>query len=469
MRLIPATLTALLSLGMPLFATEEKPLPKELPPFGQDRPLPRLEVQVHQLPNGLTIWLVPRSGLPKVSLTLGIRGGTASDPEALRGTASLMARLLKEGTRTRTSRQIAEQAQALGGTISSRAGDDQIIVNAQSLSMHAPAMVELLADVALNPSFPQKELELTKTNTLQNLKAQEGQPEFQAQKAFNKAIFGAHPYAFTHPDPAMVQALTVDQVRQAYTARSRPDQAILAVAGDFDGKAMLDTIRKSFGAWKGTGQPLPAVPAAPRNALRRILLVDRPGSVQSQILVGRPGPEARSPERHALELANSMLGGGFDSRLMKNIREDKGYTYSPGSQTQFYLAGGSIQAEAAVRNEVTAAAVMEIQYEMDRLGSTPTLGEELESHKRLQAGIYLLRNQILGAVTNGLVTAWLEGEGPDALSEFVTRLQKVKPEETRDLARRFLASKDQTVVVVGDAAKVKSDLEQFGPVEVVKP
>lgn len=468
-RLIHFTLSLCLIGGSLLVAAEEKPLPKDLPAYGTDKPLPKMAVQTHTLANGLTVWMVSKPGVPTLTCTLGVKGGTALDAKNLRGATQIMASMLKEGTKTRSSRQIAEEAQGFGGGIYTGAGDDSITLWATGLASHQKGILKLLADVTLNPSFPAQELELEKANTLQMIRAQDADPGYQASKAFYKAIFNEHPYAMTAPEPEMIQSLTPELMQACFKRRMRPDQAILVVVGPVQTESILKEVQKAFGSWKTPLEALETLSPAPQQAQRRIVLVDRPGSVQSEIRIGRPGLDANHKDRHALALVSSVLGGGFDSRITHNIREDKGYTYSPGMSASFYTSGGSIQAKAAVRNEVTAAAVMELQYEFDRIGSTEITPRELESHKRLNAGIFLLRNQTQGSIAQGLAQAWLKGNGPEAMSEYVEKIQALSPSDVRQVARRLLPSQHQTVVVVGDAAKIRGDLEQFGTVEVVKP
>jgi predicted Zn-dependent peptidase len=207
---------------------------------------------------------------------------------------------------------------------------------------------------------------------------------------------------------------------------------------------------------------------APASSAHQFLLIPRPGSVQSTLRVGRPAVSATHPDYIPMQLANVILGGSFGSRIVKNIREDKGYTYSPGARAAGLQAGGSYIVRADVRTDVTAASLMEIFYEMDRMGTT-TVGEaELQSAKRYMGGTYLFQNQMLRALTGTLATYWVNGQKPEALSEFIPKVNAVKAEEVRRIGRTYFAAKDQTIVVVGDEGKAKAELEQFGPVQVQK-
>lgn len=455
--------------GSLLAAAEEKPLPKDLPPYGADRPMPKLDVDVHTLPNGLTVWLVRRPGYPKVSATLVVRGGTASDPADRQGLSTMMAGLLNEGTGTRTSRQIAETMQGAGGRISGFAAADAVYLGADAFSTGLPTLLEVLADVAQHPAFPAAEVALARTNTLQELQAQESQPQIVARRTFHAAVFGSHPYRFAMIRPEVATAATREAFVVLHAERFQPGRALLVLAGDFDPAAAMKLVTARFGAWKGGAAAPAPVPEAPRSSRHAFLLVPRPGSVQASIRIGRPMLTAKDPDYVPLKVANVILAESFDSRVTKNIREDKGYTYSPFGMTSAYAQGGLLTLGAEVRTEVTGASLLEMFYEMDRMGATPVPEGELQRAKRYAEGIFRFRNQMQETLGYGLAGAWVQGQGPEALTDYVAKVNAVTAEDVRRVSRAWFASKDQTVVVVGDEAKAKAELETFGPVEIVKP
>jgi|CXWL01.1.fsa_nt_gi predicted Zn-dependent peptidase len=463
-------LTAAALVGLPTgLLAKEAPLPAALPAFGPDKPLPVPAIQESTLANGLTVWLLPRPGMPRVAATLAVRGGTASDPAGLEGTAEIFAGVLKEGTKTRSSQQLAEQFQGIGGQIDATTNDDAVLVTANSLSSGTSRMLELLADVAINPTFPDAEVELAKANALQGLAAAMAQPEFWADETFARAVFGEHPYRITHASEAAIGAVTAAGLREQHLRRFRPERALLIVAGAFDAKAVAKDIAKRFGRWKASGEAVALPGPAPRTYARKALLVDRPDSIQSTVRVGRPSLKVSDPDYYRLLVANTIYGGSFGSRLTQNIREDKGYTYSPGSAAQTFAEGGLFATNAAVRTEVTAASLMEIFYELDRVGTTTVGSDELARAKRYQTGLYLLRNQITGAVVGTLVGNWIKGLPPQALSEFVAKVDAVTADDVQRLGRTMMRSRDQIVVVGGDRAKIAESLQQFGDFEVVTP
>ncbi len=449
-------------LSSAILAAEAKPLPKDLPPFGADRPLPTPALTASKLPNGLTVWLVKRPGFPKITVVLAVRGGTASDPAGQEGIADLLADTLKEGTTTRSSRQMAEELQSVGADMSASASDDAISLSVDGLSSGTGKLIEIVADVARNASFPDAEVTLAKTNAIQGLLARESTPEFLGQKAFFKAVYGDHPYHIIAPTKEVLAGATPTLLKKEFVRRFRPEGSLLVVVGDIDPAKVSALVDKSFGSWKGTGEGIAPTPPPPPVAGGHFYGVNRPGSVQSQVIVGRPAFMVTDPDYYPLLVANTICAGSFTSRLTENIREDKGYTYSPRASIDTMQKGGLLRLRADVRNDVTGATLMEIFYEMDRMATTNPSDEEISRAKRYQSGLYLLRNQIQAAVAGTLAGNWVKGLPPEALGEFVTKVNAVTAESIRKVGQKIYPSATQTVVVVGDEATIKSEVAPFG-------
>ncbi len=444
--------------------------PKGLPAYGPDKPLPAPNIVAETLPNGVTVWIVPRPGFPKVDVAVVVRGGNASDPADLPGVSDVLASALKEGTASRTSRQIAEQTQAIGGTVDASATADAVFVDGDALATGAAALVEIVADLAQHPSFPGDEVELVKANALETLKAAESQPEFAADKAFRAAVYGDHPYRVISATEASIAKVTPALLKAEHARRFRPERALVLITGAVDPAALQPVVRNAFGGWKASGEAAAEVPPAPAagNA-RTIVVVNRPGSVQSEVRVGRQTMKASDPDFHAMVVANTIFGGAFSSRLTDNIREDKGYTYSPSSRATPRALGGLLQIRAAVRNDVTAGTLLEIFYELDRMGATLPTDEELARAKRYQTGLYLLTNSLNGAVVRTLATNWVNGLPPSSLAEFVPKVDAVTAAQVQEVGRKYMTSLTQTVAIGGDAAKIVPAVAQFGTAKVVQP
>jgi predicted Zn-dependent peptidase len=434
-----------------------------MPAYGKDKPLPVPHIAKKTLSNGLVVWVVPRNGVPRVDFVLAVRGaGYAADDKDHPGFARLLAGLLNEGTAKLDSRAIAESAQGMGGSVAAGPSLDGIMVSANALASHAGDMAALMADVVRAPTFPAKEVQLAKANALQELRVSETQPRFRAERALSKAIYGEHPYGHIEPTVESINSVTEQMLRAEHARRFRPDRSLLVIAGPVKEADAMKLAQQAFGDWKGEGQPLADTPAAPDNAKPVRLLLERPGSVQSTIRLGSPGIASTAAEQVPLRLASTILGGGFSSRVNINLREEKGYTYGASAGARLSRSGGSIVGGADVRNEVTGAALAEYMAEYKRIGAELVPAAEMEMNKRYVAGNYLIANQMQRAVAATLATNWVVGLPPEFLGQFVPLIQKVTPEQVREVSKKYFAPERQSIVVVGNKAAVADQLKAYG-------
>ena len=451
----------LLVAGAPL-AAAELALPKGLPPYGADKPVPVPKIDKHTLANGMTLWIVADGeGVPKANFVLAVRGGTAHDPRALNGLSDILASTLDEGTRTRSAIQIAQELQALGATLGARSGLEATTVSASGLSDNAAAILQLLADVARNPTFPDAEVDLAKANSLQGLKAAQAQPDYQAGIAFDTAVFGTHPYGTGELTEASITAVTSPALRELHARRFRPDRALLVASGRVDSTEIARLAKQAFGDWQASGAAEAEIPAAPGAAVPSHVFVPRANSVQSAIRIGRPAFAAADRILPRADVAETILGGGFGSRLFTNLREEKGYTYGAGAGFGAYRNGGYFVADADVRNEVTGAAIGEFNKELQRMVDEPVGADELRRSQRYLAGVYLFRNQLRGSVAGSLASLWIDGRAPEELGQYVDRINAVTAADVQDVARRYFNPRDQSVVVVGDPS-VADQIKPYG-------
>ncbi len=434
-----------------------------LPPFGRDKPLPAPQVARSTLPNGLQVWVLPRQGLPRVDYVLAVLGaGTAGDATDRPGQASMLAGLLNEGTAQRDARAIAEATQGMGGALGADATHDGVLVSASALASQAEAMMKLLAEVARQPAFAAGEVKLAKDNALQALKVAQATPAFRADGALARVVYGSHPYGNTQPTEAAINAITAEALRAEHARRFRPDRALLVITGCVSVAQAQAWARAAFGDWQAQGQPLPETPAPQAAAVPQRLLIDRPGSTQSTLRLGRPGAPAGSADNVALRVASTVLGSGFTSRINLNLREEKGYTYGASAGARSFRQGGGIVGGADVRNEVTGASLKEFIAEYQRIGEELVPAAELADSKRYLAGSYVLGTQQQGALAQTLARNWLVGLPPGYLGEFVPRVQKVSAEQLREVAKKYFAAETQSIVVVGDKAAVAEQLKAYG-------
>lgn len=439
------------------------PLPKDLPPYAADRPLPVPDIQKKTLVNGLEVWVVPRDGVPRVDWVLAVRNaGFAADAKDAPGFASLYAGLLQEGTAKRDSRALAEAAQGFGGSVGASASSDGVLLYADSLASDAAPMLGLLAEIARTPSFPDGEVKLAQANALQSLKASEATPSFRALRAMLKTTFGDHPYARVQPTEASIAAITPAQLRAEHARRFHPDRALLVVTGRIDAKTAFREAEKAFGDWRVAAAEAPDTPATRTAATPARILLQRDGSVQSTLRIGSPAIPTTHPDYIPMQLAGTVLGGGFSSRVNQNLREEKGYTYGASAGLTSMRMGGRVQAGADVRNEVTGAALEEFFHEFTRLANEPVPAQELDDTKRYVAGGYLISNQMQRAVASTLAGNWLVGLPAEYLGEFVPKIRAVDAAQVQAMARRYYDPKLQSIVVVGDGKAVAEQLKPYG-------
>ena len=434
-----------------------------MPAYGKDKPIPVPKIAKKTLANGLTVWVVPRQGLPRVDFVLAVRNaGFAADAPQTPAFANMLASLLDEGTARRDSRAIAEAAQGMGGEIGAGALSDGLVVSANALSSQAGPMIGLLAEVARSPSFPENEVALAKSNALQSLRVSETQPSFRAERAISKAVYGEHPYSRTTPTVEAINAVTPDMLRAEHARRVRPDRALLVITGRIGEAEAMKLAQQAFGDWKASGPALPDTAAAPAAAKPARILLQRDGSVQSTLRLGSPGIAASAQDQIPLRLASTILGGGFSSRVNIKLREEKGYTYGASAGARLNRAGGAIIGGADVRNEVTGAALDEYFAEYKRIGADLVQPKEMEMNKRYVAGSYMISNQQQRAVAGTLAQNWLIGLPPEFLGEYVPRIQKVTPQQVREVSKKYFSPENQSIVVVGDKAAVGEQLKAFG-------
>ena len=443
-------------------------LPADLPPYAADKPLPVPDIARKTLANGLEVWVVPREGIPRVDYVLAVRNaGYAADAPDSPGFASLLAGLLSEGTATRDSRGIAEFAQAQGGSLGASVGNDGALVYGNALAANAGSMLALLAEVVRTPSFPEGEVRLAQANALQALKANEAQPGYRAHRAVLSAVYGEHPYARTQQTEASINAVSPEVLRTEHARRFHPERALLVVAGRIGADEAFRLAEQAFGDWQAPAADVAPAPPAPREAQPRRLLLQRDGSVQSTLRLASPALPATDPEAIPLQLAGTVLGGSFSSRVMQNLREDKGYTYGARAGASSSARGGHVIASADVRNEVTGASLAEFFKEYRRIGAEPVPDGELDDTKRYVAGGYLISNQMQAAVAASLASNWLVGLPPEYLGEYVPRVRAVTAAEVQAMAAKYFAPERQTIVVVGDGEAVGGQLAEWGAFETV--
>jgi zinc protease len=444
-------------------AQKEHSLPKDLPPYGPVAPLKTPTVKTLQLDNGLTVWLVAREGFPKVALTVAVRGGLAADPKDRPGLAEVLAKTLTQGTKTRSARQVAEQFQFAGGDLSAHAGQDAIFVSTSVLADKFNQVLPLLADVVTNANFPDAEVKIAKSNVTNSLRSRESQPGFLANRALAKVMFGDHPYSVIAPTQSSIEQTTPEDLRREFARRFQPKQAVLVVVGSFDATKAEASLRQAFQSWKAAGsESVPETPKPSIQPARAVYLVPRAGSVQTTLRVGAAGPERQAEDYEASEVANAIYGGMFGSRLVLNIREDKGYTYSPFSALRTYRDAGYFATQADVRNAVTGATLNEIDYELNRMCTTGPNDTEMTQAKRYLVGNEAIGLQSGGGLAGELTSLWVDGLPPDNISNESEKIDKLTGADVTAVAKKYFPAAHSTVIAVGEEKVVREELQPFG-------
>lgn len=458
------TLSMLVLLGLaPAWAEEEKPLPKDLPPYGALKPFTAPQATERSLSNGLTLRLVPRSGFPKVAFAVAVRGGIAADPKDRPALSELLVATLDQGTRTRNARQIAEAIQAAGGDLTGGARADSILIGTSVLSGKAEAGLAVLADVLENATFPDSEVDLAKRNAADRLRSQEADPFFLASRALSKAVFGPHPYSVISPTQDSISNTTAAELRREYARRFRPDHAVLVAVGDFEPTKMEAMIQAALEKWTAPREaPVASAEKPTQPAPHASFFVARPGSVQTTLAVGSLGPTRGEPDYAPAQVANAIYGGMFGSRLTRNIREDKGYTYSPFTFLNPRRSVSVFQTWAAVRNEVTGATVNEINYELNRMATTAPSKDDVEGAARFLIGNRAIELQAGDEVARDLASLWVFGLPWEELGRESERIQKVTGQDVEAAGKKYFTAARQAVIAVGEEKVVKEELAPFG-------
>ena len=413
------------------------------------------------LANGLRVVFVENPRLPLVTYRLAFRTGDAHDPPGLPGLTDILTGMLNEGTDTRTSRQIADDVARIGATLGAGASSDNTTVAASALSQFDERILELMADITLNPSFPADELELTKQNALQNLIAQRGQPSFLANEQLARVIYGRHPYSVVSATPESITAISRDDLVGFHRRRFIPNNAVLIVGGDIRADEALRRIEGLFGAWQTGAPETVEFPAPPARTRRTIYLVDRPGSAQSNIVIANLGITRTDPDYFPMLVMHTVLGANASSRIFMNLREDKGYTYGAYTSLDARRAAGSFRATAEVRTPVTGESLKEFFYELGRIREELVTEKELLDARNYLTGIFPIRLETLDGLIDQLIQIKMHDLPDDYLQTYRERVSAVTREEVQRVARRYVTPDRAAIVIVGDADALVDEIKGY--------
>jgi zinc protease len=462
-------LIAICALGLafglfkPAALAQEGARQKQTPPEGgQPRAFTLPQKETITLANGLKATLVPYGTLPKVMVSVVVRAGKLNESEKQVWLSDLTASMLKEGTTTRSAERIAQEAASMGGSLKINVGADQTRVQGDVLSEFGPALVRLLADVVQKPLLPASELSRLKGDHARQLSIAKSQPGGLALERFRKLLYPNHAYGRLFPTEQMIESYTIEDVRKFYQENFGAARTHIFIAGRFDREEVKKAVRDSFEAWPRGSDPVEDIPKPVGQ--RTIQLIDRPGAAQSTVYIGLPVIYPSHPDYVPLLVANTLLGGSFASRITSNIREQKGYTYSPFSTVSARYRDAYWAQVADVTTNVTGPSLKEIFYEIERLQKEPPSEKELEGIKNYLAGIFVLQNSSREGVINQLAFLDLHKLDEKYLTSYVQNVYAVTPKEIQRLAQTYLQNEKMVIVIVGDREKIARDVSAFGQV-----
>ena len=439
-----------------------EPWRKDMPKPGTVRAAQFPTPEKFTLPNGLSVIVSERRELPVVSASLVFGSGSGANPPAMPGLANFTAAMLDEGTTTRSSLAIADEAARLGTALATSSTMDQIRVSATSLAREFPSALQLLADVALRPTFPPEEVERQRASRLATLVSQNSNPSQIASRVMAAALFGpAHPYGYIDlGTEASNKAMTRDAMLDFWKRQLVPGNAALVVVGAVSRGEIEALTTKAFADWNGKAAPSASMPV-PAGTGAKLILVDMPGAAQTEVRVASIGAARATPDFEAIEVVNMILGGLFTSRINLNLREDKGYTYGAFSTFSMRREPGPFFVGAGVRVDATAPAVTEIFNEVRKMKDVQVSADELSLGKDSLVRSMPGRFETTAQAADSFSTLFVYALGLDYYPKYIDRLGSIDGPATHAAARKYLVPERLLVVAVGDRQKIEADLKKL--------
>jgi zinc protease len=425
------------------------------PPIAAPRPFRLPSLRTVELDNGLRATFLEHGFIPKVTVAIAIRAG---EIHAGRKTwlPRLTADLLKEGTARRSAAQLAEEAASMGGKLSITATEDETWMHMDVLSEFGGCAIALLAEMLTNPSLVQRALERVRGNHLRDLSVQRGYPGVLANHTLAAHLYGGHPYGSGLPRPEQLRSYTIDDIRSFHAENFGAHRASVYVVGMFDSSAIEESLRESLGSWHAGSRARPdQAPPTSKQALR---LIGRPAAPQCSLRIGVRVPGPSHADFISLLLTNTLLGGTLTSRITMNLREDKGWVYSPLSELVTLERASAWIEFVDVRTDKTAAALAEIRSEIERLREQTPTATDLAAIKSYQQGAFNREGSSRLGLVMKLAFVDLHGLPRDWLTRLTDRIDAVTAEDVTRVARSYLLPDEMSVVAVGDLASLRSQL-----------
>jgi predicted Zn-dependent peptidase len=425
---------------------------------------------VRKLKNGLELLVLENHRVPTVSFSLVIPSSSLSEPKEKLGLADCVAGMLTLGAGSRDARQFSERLAELGGGlgVTMEYGARSTIVTGSALSENLDGLLDLLADVLLRPTFPQDELDKWKTRRLGYLQQVRVDPGFLAQERMHQVLYGGDARQYTAPSTESIRGLTRDDLVGFYKANYRPGGTLIGVAGDVSAAAITAKLEKVLAAWEGTVPPLPKLALEKPISEKKVFLVNRPNSVQTALTLTNRAVGRMDPDYDALQVMNRVLGAGPASRLFRNIREDKGYTYGVGSVVLAQSFKNHFAASSSVRTAVTGPAIDEFLKEFEDIRNRLVPKDELDEAKRAIVAGYALGLENQGNILRQTMLRREYGLPDDYFDTYPAKVMAVTAEDVQRVARKYVPVENLQLIAVGEADKIREIVAKFGPVEETK-
>jgi zinc protease len=426
------------------------------PPIGEPRPFQLPQTRSFTLDNGLAVTFIPYGLAPTTRISVQVRVGNIDDGDQT-WLADLTGAMMEEGSAGRSKEELATAIAAMGGSVNVGIGWNASAVSTNVLSQYAADATALLASVLQQPDFDPAEFDRVRQNLIRNVDIQRAQPGAIATEAYYRILFGdSHPYGRTLPTEDQLRSYTMEDVQAFYADNFGAGRTRIYVAGRFNEDEMEAAIRAAFGDW-ARGEPDMAQGAVARHG-PIVQLIDRPGAPQTTLRLGFPVMAIGDEDAPAMTVMNALLGGSFTSRLTRNLREDKGYTYSPGSGTSWFMGGGVWTFNADVTAADTAAALRETFMEIGILQTETPLPQEADGIRSWLSGIFILQNASTGGVIGQLANRDLWGLPDDYLDSYVPNILAVSDADISLMARQYLPLEEMVLVLVGDLSLIGEDV-----------
>jgi zinc protease len=440
---------------------------REWPSEGPPRPLPARSVkfppyEVRTLANGMRVVAVLHHEQPAVSVRLLVRAGGAQDPKGKGGVATLTAALLDQGTATKTAFQIADSIDSIGGAMGTGAGSDLSFVNAVVMKDSFGLAMDLLADVVRNPAFAEEEIDRQKQQALSGLQVSQNDPDYLASVVFDRLVYGFHPYGLPNSGTAeSLAAVTREDLQQFHARYFVPNNMILAIVGDVTSEEAFGAADRVFGKWPKADVPAPTL-IDPPPPTRRVVIIDKPDAVQTEIRVGHLGIPRKHADYMAVDLAFKILGGEGANRLQQVLRSQKQLTYGASADLETYKLAGAVIAETDTQTANTAEALRVVVDEFTRLQRERVYDEELMGAQNYMVGHFPLTIEVPDAIATQVLNQLFYDLPVEELPRYRERVLRVTPDEIQRVARWFIRPAQLSVVLVGDADKFVNDLKGVG-------